>query len=836
MDFSISQFTGEAGISEAKASPLALVKNDFANTDAGINYTSTTEAAELFRHLPTNMYTNIVSSYPRSEAFSRTCFPCAHINSNMTTTTSGGVSFFPYVETIDQQPSQLQHRQQQVGEAERLKPVCSADQMPPRSGNEQTCYFSTETQDYVTENEQMVSANEAYKYETLNNFKDPDDEEEVLSTHMDEALPDWTTGSAMINTSAEGLVHSTEVSRTSTTQTFTSAAEQEGLLDCSNRSSDSKTYDETGGDYCSTDQSLGVSQDQHPQVQSTDHSFQESTTVFMTPGIAISANQQPNYPPNRTCTQPNLMPPMLSYRYLSSGFTGDQNTTPMEGIAPQNFVFTNQNATSINPYTGDFANPQALGMSSEVIEGSIDKDLFAHTDSAGSVESWTGFQKGMVVNALASQSHNDLQLSQMSDNEELNTKELAQRVSAELKRYSIPQAVFAQRVLCRSQGTLSDLLRNPKPWSKLKSGRETFRRMWKWLQEPEYQRMSALRLAGKYLQNSTSKRKDHELMTGLGNEEIRVIKKPRLVFTDIQRRTLHAIFKETKRPSKEMQATIAHQLGLEISTVANFFMNARRRSLEKWQDGGDSKNSSVIDSPSPQSSTDPSESLAVSTEDSTSIAHLGGGAYPPSGLATASYPSTDQTSLYAAVSMVSCQASNQVYVQQPDYSFAPSQQNFLSPSSQQRFHPYTKTRGPTNFQSQYFGSYQQEQQPSTLSSPPPSQMVLHHPSRQTQPPPSSSSQQQHQQHQQQSSSLFDLRRLASASQLDPHFLATATELSASHQSLRDQALEICSNMAAAAAAAANAKFNAVPTSTERQFLKQEAETSAEPEEDYLADR
>ena len=81
--------------------------------------------------------------------------------------------------------------------------------------------------------------------------------------------------------------------------------------------------------------------------------------------------------------------------------------------------------------------------------------------------------------------------------EEINTKELAQRISAELKRYSIPQAIFAQRVLCRSQGTLSDLLRNPKPWSKLKSGRETFRRMQKWLQEPEFQRMSALRLAGK---------------------------------------------------------------------------------------------------------------------------------------------------------------------------------------------------------------------------------------------------------------------------------------------------------------------------------------------------
>jgi len=83
------------------------------------------------------------------------------------------------------------------------------------------------------------------------------------------------------------------------------------------------------------------------------------------------------------------------------------------------------------------------------------------------------------------------------ETDEINTRAVAARVSAELKRYSVPQAVFAQLVLCRSQGTLSDLLRNPKPWSKLKSGRETFRRMWKWLQEPEYQRMSALRFAGR---------------------------------------------------------------------------------------------------------------------------------------------------------------------------------------------------------------------------------------------------------------------------------------------------------------------------------------------------
>ncbi|KXJ72364.1 hypothetical protein RP20_CCG018295 [Aedes albopictus] len=161
------------------------------------------------------------------------------------------------------------------------------------------------------------------------------------------------------------------------------------------------------------------------------------------------------------------------------------------------------------------------------------------------------------------------------DVEEINTKELAHRISSELKRYSIPQAIFAQRVLCRSQGTLSDLLRNPKPWSKLKSGRETFRRMYKWIQEPEYQRMSALRLAAV----NAKKHEEPEPSVMMGHS-----KKPRLVFTDLQRRTLQAIFKETKRPSKEMQVTIARQLGLEPTTVGNFFMNARRRSMDKWKD------------------------------------------------------------------------------------------------------------------------------------------------------------------------------------------------------------------------------------------------------------
>ena len=50
---------------------------------------------------------------------------------------------------------------------------------------------------------------------------------------------------------------------------------------------------------------------------------------------------------------------------------------------------------------------------------------------------------------------------------------------------------------------------------------------------------------------------------------------------------------ETKRPSKDMQVTIARQLGLDPSTVSNFFMNARRRSIDKWKDENEASNANT---------------------------------------------------------------------------------------------------------------------------------------------------------------------------------------------------------------------------------------------------
>ena len=208
---------------------------------------------------------------------------------------------------------------------------------------------------------------------------------------------------------------------------------------------------------------------------------------------------------------------MNSYRYDKlSGMGVNMNMNPSIGANPLGTMAGNGYAQqSLSPYAGYAQNgghspkPEVCHkqmMTPNTPYESYSRGLMAQTSSR--LHSPNPMMAS-TLNGLSAHSPNTSSLrdhqrgtapqdspGSKHDLEEINTKELAQKISSELKRYSIPQAVFAQRVLCRSQGTLSDLLRNPKPWSKLKSGRETFRRMWKWLQEPEFQRMSALRLAG----------------------------------------------------------------------------------------------------------------------------------------------------------------------------------------------------------------------------------------------------------------------------------------------------------------------------------------------------
>lgn len=186
--------------------------------------------------------------------------------------------------------------------------------------------------------------------------------------------------------------------------------------------------------------------------------------------------------------------------YTTNGGFANIQTVNLQGAFPNQSIAAN----TVNAYMSNQNYNQQNVNTYSYNQNDIDIKTEVKPPKSNSASTSTAYKDitnneiyTMVSSSQTVDSHQSNQSQSQESHEEINTKELAQRISAELKRYSIPQAVFAQRVLCRSQGTLSDLLRNPKPWSKLKSGRETFRRMWKWLQEPEFQRMSQLRLAGK---------------------------------------------------------------------------------------------------------------------------------------------------------------------------------------------------------------------------------------------------------------------------------------------------------------------------------------------------
>ncbi|CAL2048007.1 unnamed protein product [Caenorhabditis brenneri] len=154
----------------------------------------------------------------------------------------------------------------------------------------------------------------------------------------------------------------------------------------------------------------------------------------------------------------------------------------------------------------------------------------------------------------------------------IDTKELSKTILAELSSLKIPQEVFAARLVNRTQGTLSDLLTRPKPWNVLNAGRKTYIRMYNWMMLPKKTKLAILyeEPVGKI--KSILKRKNTSA------EVEPTSKKPRLVFTEIQKNALNEIFKETSNPTREMKEFIASHLKLDISTVDNFFTNTRRRS------------------------------------------------------------------------------------------------------------------------------------------------------------------------------------------------------------------------------------------------------------------
>ena len=72
--------------------------------------------------------------------------------------------------------------------------------------------------------------------------------------------------------------------------------------------------------------------------------------------------------------------------------------------------------------------------------------------------------------------------SSASMSEEIDTQELTARVRDLLQSHGLGQKLFGEAVLELSQGSVSELLAKPKPWSLLSAkGREPFIRMRSWL-------------------------------------------------------------------------------------------------------------------------------------------------------------------------------------------------------------------------------------------------------------------------------------------------------------------------------------------------------------------
>ena len=222
----------------------------------------------------------------------------------------------------------------------------------------------------------------------------------------------------------------------------------------------------------------------------------------------------------------------------------------------------------------------------------------------------------------------------------LDTAEIAALVRSELKRLKIRQHVFAERILNRTQGTLSTILRKPTPWNLLKSGHEVFWKMNEWLGLPDENKLeisSGPQIKSKtktdcgksdstrifsndgkseniqkdldqlgscnvhnysYGQNITNNltsrtSKEHrtddyyestiitcaEVYERVSNCEqpSSFSKRRRYSFSQMQKEKLSNYFRMNNYASKEAMLIIANEVGVSLTAVKNFFLNSRQR-------------------------------------------------------------------------------------------------------------------------------------------------------------------------------------------------------------------------------------------------------------------
>ncbi|PIC48009.1 hypothetical protein B9Z55_007150 [Caenorhabditis nigoni] len=162
--------------------------------------------------------------------------------------------------------------------------------------------------------------------------------------------------------------------------------------------------------------------------------------------------------------------------------------------------------------------------------------------------------------------HARLLVAPLEDGAVLDTKTLCDSILQEMEKRNITRKVFAKNVANLSHYYLPRILKNPKPWEHIpSSGRMTFIRFHNWIQLPEKERMAIVNCV---------------LPKKKSSKRISKPKKPQLKFTDVQKKTLAAIFEETQKPTREIIEMISDHLNLEFKTVLNYFNRNRQRQLD----------------------------------------------------------------------------------------------------------------------------------------------------------------------------------------------------------------------------------------------------------------
>ncbi|KTF92975.1 hypothetical protein cypCar_00037164, partial [Cyprinus carpio] len=136
--------------------------------------------------------------------------------------------------------------------------------------------------------------------------------------------------------------------------------------------------------------------------------------------------------------------------------TTDVVSVSLRSVSAENDLVIQTETPEFHPFIGKEEALNGSSSSSSPSSPSLQSFIKEETDSCGGV--------GCDVES--------------EDGDEFSTARLAQQVKEALQRLNIGQRVFGHYVLGLSQGTVSDILARPKPWSKLTSrGREPFLRM-----------------------------------------------------------------------------------------------------------------------------------------------------------------------------------------------------------------------------------------------------------------------------------------------------------------------------------------------------------------------